>query len=162
MLGFCFFTGAARPLALGLDREKEDKETCGFLPCSLTVCCSSQALAGFFFSEPENCSEAAPGRPKSGAASRIPWLGDPGEAGLHPRAKDELAARGMQAGARSLSGYQGCVTGSYHRPKCFCATVGTLLMPGGFFFSFTFMHLLCVLSACCSAPPHPSRCIRKN
>lgn len=37
--------------ALGLDREKEDKEMCGFLPCSLTVCCSSQILTGFFQSQ---------------------------------------------------------------------------------------------------------------
>lgn len=81
MLGFCFFTGASCPLALGPDREKEDKETCGFIPCSLTECCSSQVLAGFF-PEPENCSETAPSRPGSGAASRFLW--DPREAGLHP------------------------------------------------------------------------------
>lgn len=75
---------------------------------------SSQVLAGLF-SEPENCSETAPSRSESGAASRFPW--DPREAGLHPWAKGELAARGMQAGAWSLAGYHGSVTGSYHRPE---------------------------------------------
>lgn len=114
MLGFCFFAGAPCPLALGLDREKEDKETCGFLPCSLTACCSSQVLAGFF-SEPENCLEAAPGRPESGAASRLPWPAD-------PRAGMDRQPGGCRLGLGASPG----ATGLLHRPKCCRAAAGVL------------------------------------
>lgn len=109
----------------------------------LTVCCSSQVLACFFsfFSEPENCLKAAQNRQESGVASRLPWpvvfsIGAAARRGarLHPRAKDESAAKGgcRLAGFRRLAGYRGSVTELYQRdksilvlPRAVCDFVGS-------------------------------------
>lgn len=110
MLGFCFFAGAPCPLALGLDREKEDKETCGFLPCSLTACCSSQVLAGFFFRARKllgSCSGQAGVRCCFQIALAC------GSSG-----RDGSAARGMQAGARGLVGCHWAPTQTKVLPCC--------------------------------------------
>lgn len=51
MLGFCFFTGASCPLALGPDREKEDKEACGFLSAPSQSVVAAKSSLGFFQSQ---------------------------------------------------------------------------------------------------------------